>query len=64
MSLNTYERDTLAEIKARTLRGEHVSLREKQLVLDLLKREQLAVNPVVVQRAANEGLNVQGIVTA
>ena len=64
MSLNTYERDTLAEIKARTLRGEHVSLREKQLVLDLLKREQLAVNAVVVQRAANEGLNVQGIVTA
>ena len=63
MALNTYERDTLAEIKARALAGQPVSAHEKQLVLDLLKREQLAVNAAVVQRAANEGLNVQGIAT-
>ena len=62
MALNTYERDTLEEIKGRVLRGETISQREKQMVLDLLKREQLAVNAAVVQRAANEGLNVQGIV--
>lgn len=63
MALNTWERDTLAEIKGRVLRGEKVSQREKQLVLDLLKREQLAVNAAVIKRAANEGLDVQGIAT-
>ena len=63
MALNTWERDTLAEIKARVLAKQPVSQREKQLVLDLLKREQLAVSAAVVQRAANEGLNVSGVVT-
>ena len=63
MALNTWERDTLAEIKARVLAKQPVSQREKQLVLDLLKREQLAVDPRVVERAANEGLNVSGVVT-
>lgn len=63
MALNTWEKDTLAEIKGRVLRGEKVSQREKQMVLDLLKREGLAVRAAVVERAANEGLNVAGIVT-
>lgn len=63
MALNTWEKDTLAEIKARVLAKQPVSAREKQLVLDLLKREGLAVNAAVVQRAANEGLNVSGIAT-
>jgi hypothetical protein len=63
MALNTWERDTLADIKARVLAKKPVSQREKQLVLDLLKREQLAVDARVVQRAASEGLNVAGVVT-
>jgi hypothetical protein len=63
MALNTYERDTLAEIKARVLAKQPVSVAEKQLVLDLLKREDLAVRATVVQRAANEGLDVSGIKT-
>ena len=63
MALNTWERDTLADIKARVLAKRPVSQREKQLVLDLLKREQLAVDARVVQRAASEGLNVAGVVT-
>ena len=63
MALNTWEKDTLAEIKGRVLAKQPVSQREKQLVLDLLKREQLAVRASVVERAANEGLNVAGIAT-
>ena len=61
MALNTWERDTLAEIKARVLTKQPVSKREKQLVLDLLKREGLAVRADVVERAANEGLDTAGI---
>ena len=61
MALNTWERDTLAEIKARVLAKQPVSKREKQLVLDLLKREGLAVRADVVERAANEGLDTAGI---
>lgn len=63
MALNTWEKDTLAEIKARALAGQYVSPQEKQVVLDLLRREGLAVRKAVLQRAANEGLNVSGIVT-
>ena len=63
MALNTWEKDTLAEIKARVLAKQYVSDREKQLVLDLLKREQLPVRAAVIKRAAAEGLNVAGIVT-
>lgn len=63
MALNTWERDTLAEIKSRVLRGEHVSQLEKQMVLNLLKRERLVVRAEVVARAAAEGFNVQGIAT-
>lgn len=59
--LNTYERDTLAEIKARVLAKQPVSQREKQLVLDLLKREQLAVKASVIAAAKNSGLDVTGI---
>ena len=63
MALNTWEKDTLAEIKGRVLAKQPVSQREKQLVLDLLKREQLSVRADVVQRAANEGLDTRGILT-
>ena len=36
---------------------------EKQMVLDLLKREALAVDPRVVARTRADGFNVSGIVT-
>lgn len=61
MALNTWERDTLAEIKSRVLNGRPVTQLEKQMVLNLLKREQLTVRAEVVALAAAEGLNVQGI---
>lgn len=63
MALNTWERDTLAEIKSRALKKQYVSSREKQLVLDLLKREKLAVDSRVIERAAADGFNVAGIAT-
>ena len=61
--LNTFEMDTIAEIKARVVNKQHVADWEKQLVLDLLRREGLAVRAEVVQRAANSGFNVAGIKT-
>ena len=64
MALNTWERDTLAEIKARTMRGEFVSGLEKQLVLNLLKREQLLVRADVAARAAAAGFDTQGLNTS
>ena len=59
--LNTYEMDTIAEIKARVLAKQPVSDREKQLVLDLLRREGRAVRQEVIDRARNSGFNVEGI---
>ena len=63
MALNTFERDTIAEIKARVMAKQPVADWEKQMVLDLLKREALAVDPRVVARARADGFNVSGIVT-
>ena len=59
--LNTYEMDTLAEIKARVLNRQPVSDREKQLVLDLLRREGRGVRAEVIEKARNSGFNVAGI---
>lgn len=61
--LNTFERDTIAEIKARVVNKQHVADWEKQLVLDLLRREGQAVRPEVIERARNSGFNVEGIKT-
>ena len=61
--LNTYEMDTIAEIKARVLAKQPVSDREKQLMLDLVRREGLGVRSEVIQRARNSGFNIQGIKT-
>ena len=63
MALNTWEKDTLAEIKARALAKQYVSPGEKQFVLDMLVREQLPVNAKVKQRAAAEGYDVAGVLT-
>ena len=59
--LNTWEMDTLAEIKARVRNRQPVSNCEKQLVLDLLRREGLDVRADVIEKARNSGFNVDGI---
>lgn len=61
--LNTFERDTIAEIKARVANKQHVADWEKQMVLDLLRREGGVVRKEVVERARNSGFNVEGIKT-
>ena len=61
--MNTFERDTIAEIKARVRAGQPVARWEQQMVLDLLRREGLAVRAEVVERAKNSGFNVEGIKT-
>lgn len=53
----------IQNIKARVLAKKPVSNVEKQWVLDLLKREQLAVKPRVKQAAKNSGFDVNGILT-
>lgn len=59
--MNTFERDTIAEIKARVLARKPVADWEKQMVLDLLKREGLAVRADVIRAAKNSGFNVEGV---
>jgi hypothetical protein len=61
--LNTFEMDTIAEIKARVANKQHVADWEKQMVLDLLRREGRAVRADVVERARRSGFNVEGIKT-
>lgn len=61
--LNTFEMDTIAEIKARVLAKLPVADWEKQLILDLLRREGRVVNAAVLDRAKNSGFNVEGIKT-
>lgn len=58
MALNTWERNTIAEIKARALAGQPVSQREKQLVLDLYARERVPVNIIALKRAEEQGLDI------
>lgn len=59
--MNTFERDTLAEIKARVRTGQPVARWEKQMVLDLLRREGVALTPLAYANAVKEGLNVEGV---
>jgi hypothetical protein len=61
--INTFERDTLAEIKARVLAKQPVADWEKQLVLDLLRREGEVVPAAILARARNSGFNTDGIKT-
>jgi hypothetical protein len=61
MALNAWEKDFIAEIKARVLAKQPVSLREKQMVMDLVKREQMPVRQKVLDQAAREGVDVSGI---
>ena len=61
--LTADEGKMIRDIKERVLAKKFVSDTEKQLVLDLLKREQLSVRASVIQRAANSGFDVSGIKT-
>ena len=59
------EREKLMRLKKLCLAGKsrQVSAADRQWVLNMIKREQVMIRADVVQRAANEGLNVEGIVT-
>jgi hypothetical protein len=62
--MTSFERNTIAEIKARLAAGQPIAAWEKQMVLDLLRREGGVMSRVSKALAANEGFNVDGIKTA
>ena len=59
------EKEKLARIKELCMTGRwrSVSAADRQWVLDIVAREQVMIRADVVQKAANEGFNVAGIVT-
>lgn len=59
--LSTTERNTIADIKARLVANRPVTTREKQMMLDLVKREGLSLSSKAIDTARKEGLNVDGI---
>lgn len=59
--MNTFERDTIAEIKARLKNRQPVALWEKQMILDIVRREGVALTPLALANAVKEGLNVEGV---
>lgn len=59
--MSPWERDFLADVKARALARQPVSAREKQIVLDLLRRTGVAVSQQVIDNAAKEGLDTSGV---
>lgn len=61
--LNSFERNTLAEIKARVLARQPVSNQEKQMVLDLLRRSGGGMTAAAKTAAERQGFSTQGIQT-
>ena len=59
--MNTFERDTIAEIRARVTRGLAVADWEKQLVLNILRREGTPVPAEVIRRATASGFDTVGL---
>ncbi len=59
--LNTFERDTIAEIKARVLARKPVADWEKQMVLDLLRREGGGMTAAARAAAEKQGFSTEGI---
>jgi hypothetical protein len=59
--LNTFEMDTINEIKARVLAKQPVAAWEKQMLLDLLKREGRGMSVAAIAAAQKQGFNTQGI---
>lgn len=64
--MSAAEGQKLKEIKRLVLDGRRdlVSKDERQWMLDLLKREAIAVKPAVKALAAKEGFNVDGVLTS
>ena len=61
MALNTFEIDTINEVRALVLAKQPVPQWKKQLMLDLIKREGLALTPKAIDEARKDGLNVEGV---
>ena len=59
--MNAFERDTIAEIKARLKNRQPVAQWEKQMILDIVRREGVALTPLALANAVKEGLNVEGV---
>ena len=59
--LNDFEMNTIREIKARVLAKQPVAGWEKQMLLDLLKREGRGMSKASVDAARTQGFNVDGI---
>ncbi len=61
MPLNSFEMDTVREVNARLKNRQPVAHWEKQMILNLLRREGVALTPLAMANAIKEGLNVEGI---
>lgn len=61
MALNTFEMDTIREVGALIKAHQPVPRWQKQIILDLSRREGIALTPVAVANAIKEGFNVEGI---
>jgi hypothetical protein len=59
--LNSFERDTIAEIKARVLAKKPVADWEKQMLLDLLRREGQGMSSAAIAAAQRQGFSTEGI---
>ena len=59
--LNSFEMDTIREVKSLVMAKQPVPKWKKQLMLDLIKREGLGLTPKAIDEARKDGLNVEGI---
>lgn len=61
MALNTFEMNTIREVKALLQARQPVPQWKKQMMLDLIRREGLALTPKALDEARKDGLNVEGV---
>lgn len=59
--LNSFEMDTVREVNARLKNKQPVAHWEKQMILNLLRREGVALTPQAHANAIKEGLDVEGV---
>ena len=59
--LNSFEMDTIREIKTRVINKQPVADWEKQMLLDLLKREGVGLSPAAILNALKQGFDTKGI---
>ena len=60
--MNTFEINTVREIKARLKAKQPVSAQEKQMVIDIFRTYGIPMPADVLERARNQGFNVQDVV--